>query len=223
VTSAYFALITLPVGQAEAPIPGAPESQWVEVEEARRKRLAFDHTQILAVAVARLRSKVEYTSLPAFLLTEPFTLPQLQQTYEVVLGREVDKSAFRKRMLDAAFLEEVGVVDGVFGRAATGYRITGSGAGGDVSADVQVGGVADSRGKILRTHPATRLVCGQGLSPRKSAKGGVFICATSTGLCRKSKRLRLVSRQPAGAHSRFSATLEAGLKGCQFWLASRSV
>lgn len=97
--------------------------QWVEVEEARRKRMAFDHTQILALAVARLRSKVEYTSLPAFLLTEPFTLPQLQQTYEVVLGREVDKSAFRKRMLDAAFLEEVGVVDGVFGRAATGYRI----------------------------------------------------------------------------------------------------
>ena len=123
VTSAYFALITLPVGQAEAPIPGAPESQWVEVEEARRKRLAFDHTQILAAAVARLRSKVEYTSLPAFLLTEPFTLPQLQQTYEVVLGRVVDKSAFRKRMLDASFLEEVGVVDGVFGRAATGYRI----------------------------------------------------------------------------------------------------
>ena len=122
-TSAYFALITLPVGQAEAPIPGGPESQWVEVEEARRKRMAFDHTQILALAVARLRSKVEYTSLPAFLLTEPFTLPQLQQTYEVVLGREVDKSAFRKRMLDAAFLEEVGVVDGVFGRAATGYRI----------------------------------------------------------------------------------------------------
>lgn len=123
VTSAYFALITLSADQTEAPIPGAPESQWVEVEEARRKRLAFDHSQILAAAVARLRSKVEYTSLPAFLLTEPFTLPQLQHTYEVVLGREVDKSAFRKRMLDAAFLEEVGMVEGVFGRAALGYRI----------------------------------------------------------------------------------------------------
>jgi len=57
------------------------------------------------------------------LLAEPFTLPQLQQTYEVVLGRPMDKSAFRKRMLDALFLEEAGMVDGQQGHAAMGYRI----------------------------------------------------------------------------------------------------
>ena len=73
--------------------------------------------------LARLRSKVEYTSLPAFLLPEPFTLPQLQQVYEVVLGRALDKSAFRKRMLDSGFLAEVGTVDGTAPRKAMGYRI----------------------------------------------------------------------------------------------------
>ena len=122
-THAYFALIHMPPGQGEVSGPGSVDSQWVEIDEASRKRLAFDHSQILAAAIARLRGKVEYTSLPAFLLPEPFTLPQLQQAYEVVLGRPMDKSAFRRRMLDAGFLKEAGMVDGQFGRAAMGYRI----------------------------------------------------------------------------------------------------
>ena len=122
-THAYFALIPMTARTETAPSPGSTESQWVEVDEASRKRLAFDHSKILGAAVARLRGKVEYTSLPAFLLTEPFTLPQLQRTYETVLGRPVDKSAFRKRMLDADFLEETGVTQGLSKRVATAYRI----------------------------------------------------------------------------------------------------
>ena len=128
-THAYFALIQVSDREADSQAfpkdeaDGATTSQWFEVGDAVRKRLAFDHSEILATAIARLRSKVEYTSLPAFLLQEPFTLPQLQRAYEVVLGRPMDKSAFRRRMRDAAFLEEVGVVDGSSGRTALGYRI----------------------------------------------------------------------------------------------------
>ena len=121
-THAFFALIP---GQGVALQKGAnaQEVEWADAESAARKRLAFDHSDILAAALARLRSKVEYTSLPAFLLDEPFTLPQLQRTYEIVLGRPVDKSAFRKRMLDSAFMEEAGMIDGAFGRPAMGYRL----------------------------------------------------------------------------------------------------
>lgn len=118
-THVYFALVPPPDPQA----PESATSAWVEVDAALRKRLAFDHGDILAAAVERLRGKVEYTSLPAFLLPEPFTLPQLQRTYEVVLGRPIDKSAFRKRMLDAQFLAETGPIDGDAGRAAMGYRV----------------------------------------------------------------------------------------------------
>lgn len=118
-THAFFAL----VASQELPDQQGAHAEWVEADAAVRKRLAFDHGEILAAAIARLRSKVEYTSLPAFLLAEPFTLPQLQHTYEVVLGRPVDKSAFRKRMLDGGFMEEAGMVDGAFGRAAMGYRL----------------------------------------------------------------------------------------------------
>ncbi len=121
-THVWFALIPAP-GSEAAPPQGTAPSEWVQADEAARRRLAFDHGEILAAALQRLRGKVEYTSLPAFLLPEPFTLPELQRVYEVVLGRALDKSAFRKRMLDSGFLEEVGLVDAPSGRAAMGYRV----------------------------------------------------------------------------------------------------
>jgi 8-oxo-dGTP diphosphatase len=83
----------------------------------------LDHGKILEAAVARLRGKVEYTSLPAFLLPEPFTLPQLQRMYEAVLARAVDKSGFRTRMLAAGFLDEAGPIAGPSKRPAMGYRL----------------------------------------------------------------------------------------------------
>jgi 8-oxo-dGTP diphosphatase len=121
-THAFFALIP---SRSVALQKGAnaQDVEWADAESAARKRLAFDHSDILAAALGRLRNKVEYTSLPAFLLDEPFTLPQLQRTYEIILGRPVDKSAFRKRMLDSGFMEEAGMIDGAFGRPAMGYRL----------------------------------------------------------------------------------------------------
>ena len=85
--------------------------------------LAFDHKLILNAATERMRLKVEYTSLPAYLLIEPFTIPQLQQVYEIVLGRPVDKSGFRTRALAANFLQEVGVMNVGAPRPASVYKI----------------------------------------------------------------------------------------------------
>jgi 8-oxo-dGTP diphosphatase len=122
-THVYFTLIP---GQDVSLVKGANATgvAWFEVDEVLQGRgLAFDHDDILQTAVERLRGKVEYTSLPAFLLPEPFTLPQLQRMYEVVLGRPVDKSGFRTRMLSAHFLEEAGYVDAESNRPAKGYRL----------------------------------------------------------------------------------------------------
>ena len=88
-----------------------------------RRVVAFDHEAIVRAGVERLRSKVEYTSLPAFLLPEPFTLPELQRAYEVVLGRPVDKSGFRTRMLAGGFLVEAGLVPRGTRRPPMGYRL----------------------------------------------------------------------------------------------------
>ncbi|HEX5338133.1 MAG TPA: hypothetical protein VFW53_06820, partial [Gallionella sp.] len=76
------------------------DAKWVPlIEEGVRESLAFDHKEILAAAVSRLRNKVEYTSLPAFLLPREFTLSELQRVYEIVLDRKLEKSAFRTRVL----------------------------------------------------------------------------------------------------------------------------
>jgi 8-oxo-dGTP diphosphatase len=105
VTHVYFALMA---SDDITPRPGgnAPDSRWSGVRgEGVRESLAFDHAEILRTALARLRSKVEYTSLPTFLLPGEFTLTQLQKIYEVVLGRPLEKKAFRTRVLAAQILE----------------------------------------------------------------------------------------------------------------------
>jgi 8-oxo-dGTP diphosphatase len=121
-THAYFAL--LPASSVQLQQDKANVAQWHSVDElSSRKRLAFDHGDIFQAALERLRSKVEYTSLPAFLLEEPFTLPQLQKMYEIVLGRPVDKSGFRTRALAAEFMKEDGFMEVGSPRPAMGYRL----------------------------------------------------------------------------------------------------
>ena len=61
--------------------------------------LAFDHQAIIEYAQERLASKVSYTNAIFGLLPKEVTLTQLQQAYEVVMGRKLDKRNFRKRIL----------------------------------------------------------------------------------------------------------------------------
>jgi 8-oxo-dGTP diphosphatase len=105
VTNVYLALMA---SDDITPRPGgnAPHSGWFRVRRDNvTENLAFDHAEILRAALGRLRSKVEYTSLPAFLLPGEFTLTQLQKIYEVILGRPLEKKAFRTRVLAAQILE----------------------------------------------------------------------------------------------------------------------
>lgn len=60
--------------------------------------LAFDHAQLIAKALERLRNKAAYSTLPLGLMPETFTLAQLQKTYEQVMGVTLNKSTFRARM-----------------------------------------------------------------------------------------------------------------------------
>ena len=86
--------------------------------------LAFDHAAILKAATARLRSKVEYSTLPVHLLPEAFTLGELQTVYERLLGRSLDKSAFRKRMAEVDFIEPIeGEMRRASNRPAQLYRL----------------------------------------------------------------------------------------------------
>ncbi len=98
--------------------------EWVSVQDSGVDReLGFDHAEIVAAAIERLRGKAEYTSLPAYLLPETFTLTELQQAYEVVLGRPVDKSGFRTRVRAAGLVVEAEGMRTGATRPAQLYRI----------------------------------------------------------------------------------------------------
>jgi 8-oxo-dGTP diphosphatase len=107
VTCAYFALIASDALALKSGANAEEVAWWPVAGRRVQPDLAFDHAEILAAAVDRLRSKVEYTSLPVHLLPTKFTLPDLQRVYEQILGRQIDKSAFRKRIAEADFLEPV--------------------------------------------------------------------------------------------------------------------
>ena len=69
--------------------------------------LSFDHNRIVETALDRLRNKSAYSSLPCYLLPDRFTLTELQQTYEQVMGVPLEKSAFRRKLADLDFVEPV--------------------------------------------------------------------------------------------------------------------
>ena len=64
------------------------------------KGIAFDHAKIIEYAVERLRNKIEYTDIAFSLMPEQFTLTELQQVYEVILGKELLKANFRRKISD---------------------------------------------------------------------------------------------------------------------------
>lgn len=69
-------------------------------------KLAFHHDKVLAAGIDRLRTKTEYSTVPLRFLDEPFTLSEVQGVYEVLLGHELDKRNFRRKMLALEALEE---------------------------------------------------------------------------------------------------------------------
>ncbi len=122
VTIAYLALVASEEIQL-AKDPSSEEVAWVSVDSVKTDyKLAFDHQVILEVCYQRLRNKVEYTSLPVNLLPDEFTLTELQKTFEVILGKTVEKKAFRRRILDADILEETGSMKTGSNRPAKLYR-----------------------------------------------------------------------------------------------------
>jgi 8-oxo-dGTP diphosphatase len=122
-THVYFAL--MPADDVESRAGGsADDSRWFAIEGPRAKeKLAFDHADILKAAIARLRSKVEYTSLPAFLMPHEFTLTELQKIYEALLGRPIEKKSFRTRILATDLLEAVARRKAGANRPAQMYRL----------------------------------------------------------------------------------------------------
>ncbi|MCT1478528.1 NUDIX hydrolase [Microbacterium sp. p3-SID336] len=75
----------------------APENvRWFDVEDL--PALAFDHARIIEYALWRLRNKVGYSRVAQGFLPEEFTLAELREAYESILGRQLDPANFRRQV-----------------------------------------------------------------------------------------------------------------------------
>lgn len=89
--------------------------------------MAFDHRAIVDTAVARMRGKGAYSTLPAGLLPETFTLPDMERAYAAALGTRIDPSSFRRKIRDLDVIEPLPAEPSTKpGRPATRYRLKGA-------------------------------------------------------------------------------------------------
>src|SRR5260221_177787 len=96
VTVVYYMLV------AAHMIPAISKNDWVPIMGA----LLRDQT--LHYARQRLQWKIEYTNIVYSLLAHEFTFGELQNVYEAILGRRLDKRNFRKKILSLGMLKDTG-------------------------------------------------------------------------------------------------------------------
>ena len=103
ITVAYYVLV-----QKGAVKGGddAKNAQWHPIGEI--PRLAFDHEEILRMALKRLKEQIHFRPIGFELLPETFTMPQLQALYEAILEVHFDRRNFANKMLKLGILEETG-------------------------------------------------------------------------------------------------------------------
>jgi 8-oxo-dGTP diphosphatase len=103
VSTAYFALVPGP-DAIEASAKYA-DVAWFAVRSL--PPLAYDHGAIARAALERLRAKLAYTNIVYGLLPPAFTIGELQEIYERILGRRLDRRNFRKKILAGGLLRRL--------------------------------------------------------------------------------------------------------------------
>lgn len=120
ISVSYYALVALERQSLRASTD-AEKVVWFPVADL--PTLAFDHEEIIDVALRRLKAKVRYEPIGFELLPAQFTLSELQRLYETVLEQTLDKRNFRKKILAMGLLADTGEIQqDVAHRAARLYR-----------------------------------------------------------------------------------------------------
>jgi len=100
VTVAYYSLIK--IGESQQELAKKNNADWIKLNDITD--LAFDHFEILQRGLKTLRNRLQNEPVGFELLPKKFTIRQLQNLYETILGRELDNRNFRKKILKADYL-----------------------------------------------------------------------------------------------------------------------
>ena len=119
ITVAYCALIN--VNDYDERLRKEHGVEWVSIDEL--PPLYSDHNEMVRKAITLLRRRISTEPLSFNLLPELFTLTQLQHVYEAILGEQIDKRNFRKRVKGIDFIEKTEYIDKLTSkRGAVLYR-----------------------------------------------------------------------------------------------------
>lgn len=104
VSIAYFGLVRPDAFHIQASTD-AEEAQWFDIKEL--PEISFDHQEIIDAAIKRLQGKITYEPIGFELLDTKFTFSDLEKLYSSLLGREVDRRNFRKKIQSFNILDDL--------------------------------------------------------------------------------------------------------------------
>lgn len=104
VSVGYYALVEF-AGATPTPDLFTEECYWWDIDQI--PPLLFDHNGMITLALKTLRRQLSYQPIGYNLLPDKFTMPDLQQLYETILGQSLDRRNFQKRMLGYGILERL--------------------------------------------------------------------------------------------------------------------
>jgi ADP-ribose pyrophosphatase YjhB (NUDIX family) len=107
ISVAYYALIK--IDDYDRALAEKYHASWFHID--RVPTLIFDHNEMVAKALRRLRRKAQVQPVGFELLPETFTLPQLQKLYEAIFQKDLDKRNFRKKILGFDVMQKLPVKD----------------------------------------------------------------------------------------------------------------
>jgi 8-oxo-dGTP diphosphatase len=121
ITVAYYALVKMADFNPN-PASFAGEALWQDIQQV--PELAFDHNEIVEVALWKLQRHFEFNKSGYELLPPKFTLNQLQQLHQAITQEELDKRNFRKKVVREKLVEATDEKqEGVLHKPARLYRI----------------------------------------------------------------------------------------------------
>ncbi|MFN4146212.1 MAG: NUDIX hydrolase [Runella sp.] len=105
ITTCYYALIE--VEPTLTKLSQTFGATWHPIESIAQLNLVYDHPQMFEKALEQLRRRVRYQPIGFELLPEKFTMLELRQLYESILGRPLDKRNFSKKVLKMNLLQKL--------------------------------------------------------------------------------------------------------------------
>jgi 8-oxo-dGTP diphosphatase len=113
------------IAESETPLTWGKDSrtaQWFHVDQLPETGWAFDHQQIVQMAIKRLRAKLSYEPVGLSLLAEEFSLSELKRIYDVILGTELDRRNFQKKLKSTGLLIPTRTIPSPRGKPSQLYR-----------------------------------------------------------------------------------------------------